>query len=55
MSQVLAVLRWREERLRPIKVAHAVFRLMEKNQYGQLIGVAIFFAMRDAIAGFPTG
>ena len=55
MSRVLAVLRWREEQLRSIKVTHAVFRLNEDNQDGQLIGVTIFSAIRDAIAGFPTG
>ena len=55
MSRVLAVLQWREEQLRSIKVAHAVFRLTGNNQDGQLIGVIIFSAIRDAKAGFPAG
>ena len=55
MSRVLAVLRWREEQLRSIKVTHAVFRLPEDKQDGQLIGVTIFSAIRDAIAVFPAG
>ena len=55
MSRVLAFLQWREQQLNSIKVVHAVFRLTGNNQDGQPIGVTIFSAIRDAIAGFPTG